>query len=142
MPGPEEKNTAACPWPDEVALGIYANMPVPLSWEDSNAFVYLLNGYTAMGPDELGGFANKRVDQARKTGVWTGSVRDLWLCLFYEKRRWRHFGDEPTGPDRVLLDALCEALRQELVALDAPGRGELTALIAANPCPWHRRAAP
>ena len=39
------------------------------------------------------------------------SALTLWVALFGEHRRWRHFGYEPGGQDLLYLDSLCEALR-------------------------------
>jgi hypothetical protein len=134
-----ERDEAAGRWPDNVRVGIFDGMPTPLTWDDADQFVYLLNGYTVMDTDKLGSFANKRLHKARKEGIWRGNARDLWLCLFFEKRRWRHFDSEPAGDDQTLLDGLCESLRQKMTALDATERADLVALMAANPCPWPAR---
>ncbi len=142
MPTQSNAAEAASCWPDDVQAGIYESMPSPLNWNDADRFVYLFNGYTAMDSEALETIANERFDQARRTGIWAGDVRDLWLCLFFEKRRWRHFGDEPIGADRAFLDELCESLRLKMVALDVVERAALAALMAANPCPWYRSGRP
>jgi hypothetical protein len=136
MLGGPDTNEAVPHWVEDVRLGTCESMPTPLNWDDANYFVYLVNGYTAMDPDKLGSFANSRLKKATKTGIWTGDVRDLWLCLFYEKRRWRHFGVEPDGEALVILNGLCKSLRSKLAALDVAGRSSLVALMGEHPCPW------
>lgn len=39
--------------------------------------------------------ANRRLQQAQAIGVWDGNALELWLCLFFEHRRWRHFDNGP-----------------------------------------------
>jgi hypothetical protein len=39
------------------------------------------------------------------------------IRVFFEHRRWRHFGEPPEADDETLLDSLCEALRRRLTAL-------------------------
>jgi hypothetical protein len=123
-------------WEEQAGLGRFEAIPTPFSWCDSAHFAHLLNGYTAASsPSALGRLANARIAKARLSGKWRGSARELWLCLFYEHRRWRHFGDAPQGDDAALLDLLCETLRTRLVALDAASRAATVALLAAHPFP-------
>ena len=63
-------------------------------------------------------------------GVWRGTARELWLCLFFEHRRWRHFGEYPKGNDLKLLDDLCRVLREQLLLVQGDERAELLKLLA------------
>ena len=60
-----------------------------------------------------------RREDAVVSGCWSGSAIELWLCLFFEDRRWRHFGDSPEGEDLKLLDSLCSVFRCSLVTESA-----------------------
>jgi len=124
-------------WVEDVRLGKFESLPDPLTWEMATEFVYLLNGYEVFGADELGTFANRKSSDMKRQGKWTGSAKDLWLCLFYENRRWRHFGEWPQGSDLENMDDLCRALREALVALDERGRNAIVVLMATYPCPWN-----
>jgi hypothetical protein len=61
---------------------------------------------------ECGDLANERLQEYKETKKWNGSFQDLRCCLFFEQRRWRHFGHEPEGEDSktilALFGALCE----------------------------------
>ncbi len=58
---------------------------------------------------------------------------ELWLCLFYEHRRWRHFGCQPEDQECDLLDRLSQQLRQWLGTASKHERGILVRQIAGNP---------
>lgn len=119
-------------WEQQARNGRFEAIPEPFRWAESAEFAHFLNGYNVMPGDALGPFANQRNEQARLSGAWAGSAKELWLCLFYEHRRWRHFGTDPRTDDKALLSLLCEKLRQQLVGLDAAGRAELVALMAPH----------
>ena len=105
----------------EVRKGNFGAIPTPLTWSDTAHLSHAFNGYNAsleLGMDELSKWANQQRQTAHKSGVWNGTAVELWLCLFYEHRRYRHFGEgEPGGEDRIFLDQLCEILRNRLVAI-------------------------
>ncbi len=64
----------------------------------------------ADGFSRCGALANAKAKQLRKTGRWTGSFEELRCCLFFEQRRWRHFGYEPEGEDLAMIRALHEEI--------------------------------
>jgi hypothetical protein len=106
-------------WERRALRGDFSQMPQPFRWEESVRFAHFINGYEeAGGFDELAHLSLKMSDAARKTGRWRGSAKDLWLCLFFEHRAARHTGSEPEGERLERLDALCEALRLGLDALE------------------------
>ncbi|MEY4182682.1 MAG: hypothetical protein RLZZ217_1308 [Planctomycetota bacterium] len=43
-------------------------------------------------------------------------MRDLRACLFFEQRRWRHFGDEPDAEAMADIRGLVEAIRERVAA--------------------------
>jgi len=38
--------------------------------------------------------------------VWEGTFEELRCCLFFEQRRWRHYGYDPEGKDLAAIVAL------------------------------------
>lgn len=105
-------------WLESVFHGDFTALPNPLTWGNAQELAILFNGYElalALGLGEVGEFANARADSARRSGKWTGSAIELWLCLFFEQRRWRHFDTDPDKTEKQQLNSLCDALRKELI---------------------------
>lgn len=122
-------------WLDRVRGGDFATIPHGLTWLQSARLAHLLNGYEtsrALGLGDLHVWANERAEEAARTGSWRGTAIELWLCLFYEHRRWRHFGEEPEGEERARIDRLSRQLRQRLGATDEQARGIILRHIADN----------
>ena len=78
-------------------------------------YALTLDGYVfslAQFGRECGDLANERLHEYRQTGHWRGSFEELRCCLFFEQRRWRHFGYEPEGEDLTaileLFGTVCE----------------------------------
>jgi hypothetical protein len=59
---------------------------------------------------ECGDLANQRLESYRKTGKWTGSFEELRCCLFFEQRRYHHFGWNPEGEELEAIKALYQAI--------------------------------
>ncbi|MDY8108856.1 hypothetical protein U0C82_06820 [Fulvimarina sp. 2208YS6-2-32] len=119
-------------WLPLVRAGIFEALPDPLNWEDTPELAHFIDGYVVSEVAGLGSlriWANVRAEAANETESWSGTALELWCCLFYEHRRYRHFGEDPTGQDRYLLHALCSALRRELVGLPTADRAEITRLF-------------
>jgi hypothetical protein len=110
-------------------------MPEAFTWEASGAFAHLLHGYdvsSALDLGELAFWANERADEAAMAGSWHGTAIELWLCLFYEHRRFRHFGFAPAGADRDLIARLWRQLRSQLRVIGNDERATILAQIAAS----------
>lgn len=105
-------------WLLRVQAGRFDAVPDALSWYTSAEFAHLIDGYALSrqtGLGHLADLANARFDQAREDGRWTGTPIELWCCLFFEHRRYRHMGEgDPIASDLDLLDRLCARLRQQL----------------------------
>ena len=66
----------------------FAAIPRPdADWDEIGAFALTIDGYERAGSFE----ALAEIANARRRA----SLADLRMCLFFEQRRWRHFGDEP-----------------------------------------------
>lgn len=116
-----DATTAQPDWLFRIRAGRFDAIPEPFTWDGSLDFAHLINGYTLSqqtGFGRLGTLANARFDEARDTGQWSGTALELWCCLFFEHRRYRHMGEgDPTGSDLDLLNRLCTRLRQQLQTL-------------------------
>ncbi|MCL5952138.1 MAG: BREX-1 system adenine-specific DNA-methyltransferase PglX [Chloroflexi bacterium] len=52
---------------------------------------------------ECAELANPRLEKYQQTHKWEGTFEELRCCLFYEQRRWRHFGYDPEGEDLAAI---------------------------------------
>lgn len=82
------------------------------NWETIGTFALAFNGYHRW-PDSpsCGDIANDAKEHYRETGQLPQDLDVLRSCLFFEQRRWRHFGDVPEGEDLAYIKALVEAIR-------------------------------
>jgi hypothetical protein len=126
-----DRAIAIVEWTERVRAGEFGAIPAPLRFEDAIHLGHLLSGYDLR--DDLADLTNASLARVQGGGVWYGSALELWLCLFFECRRWRHFGETPHGVDAVHLDALCEALRQRLLSVTPVEREELVRLLREHP---------
>jgi hypothetical protein len=108
-------------WLRAVAGGDLAAVPEGLRWDDAAGLAHLIDGYRLAGEADLGdpaSFLERSEETARRTGRWSGSALELWVCLFLACRRGRFAGIEP-GPEMTAqLDALCAELRTRLARAD------------------------
>jgi hypothetical protein len=77
-------------------------------------FKYALcfNGYEAFGGlERLGEIANQKLFFFSEHGAWLGSAKELRGCLFFEQRRWMHFGYSPQRDDLNALANLFERIQ-------------------------------
>jgi hypothetical protein len=122
-------------WLDQVRRGDFSAIPQPLDWAQGAHLAQLLYGYdvsTALGFGELAFWANERADEAATARAWHGTATELWLCLFYEHRRFRHFGFAPQGEDLILVDQLCRQLHDQLQAIGEAERRTIVEQIAIS----------
>lgn len=106
--------------PDEIPNDKLTIQSVPSStarWSPTiETFALTLDGYRVVGDDECGRLANKVKEEFVKD---SRSLRALTLtelrgCLFFEQRRYRHFGTEPEAEERHYIDALLNGIRAAL----------------------------
>ena len=82
---------------------------ISLIWE----YALTVDGYgyaTANLGVECGDLANQKLEAYGRYGNWQGSFQELRCCLFFEQRRWRHFGITPSGDQLVGIQALFMAI--------------------------------
>ena len=107
-------------WLRRVAGGDFTAIPEGLTFVDSQPFAQLIDGYQeseALGLGSCGELANAISARHRESGVWSGTPAELWLCLFFTHRSYRHYGQNPDDPETLAeLDGLCRALRAGLIA--------------------------
>ena len=80
-------------------------------WE----YALTVNGYNYAKPNlgvECADLANQKLNAFESSGIWTGSFEELRCCLFYEQRRWHHFGTDPSGDQLLALQALVLAISE------------------------------
>ena len=90
--------------PDEVPnehLKATAIPSVTASWHTIGNFALTLDGYQAIGQSECGQLANRvKSEFARNAAsLQSLSLTELRACLFFEQRRFHHFGEEPQGEE-------------------------------------------
>lgn len=91
--------------PDEVPNGrltASAVPPVTASWHAIVGFALTIDGYKAIGQKQCGPLANRVKSEFSRNAasVETLSLTELRSCLFFEQRRFNHFGHEPQDIDR------------------------------------------
>lgn len=81
--------------------------------DEYERFALTTNGYQRLGTfarcAELG---NGAIARWRETGELPTSLRDLRCALFFEQRRWRHFGEQFDEETLTYVRALVEAMRE------------------------------
>jgi len=74
-------------------------------WHAISSFALTYPGYEIHGFDGCAKFANVGHD---------GSIDQLRAALFFEQRRWRHFGDYPDEDAMEDIQTLLDGIRQSL----------------------------
>jgi len=84
------------------------DLPVPgADWDEIQRFALTFDAYIHWGSfDKCAEIANNRK---------ASTLTELRTCLFFEQRRWRHFGQEPQGEDMAYMHELIEGIRSRLL---------------------------
>jgi hypothetical protein len=77
-------------------------------WRKIGAFALTFDGYAAWGSFE----ACAAIAQERRGETLT----ELRTCLFFEQRRWRHFGEDPDAATMAYLHAVIAKIRAHVRA--------------------------
>jgi hypothetical protein len=78
-------------------------------------FALTFNGYDYY-PDTCEDIANRALERFGDCGAVPDSLSELRACLFYEQRRWRHFGEDPDSEAPAYIHALVDAIRTKVAA--------------------------
>lgn len=98
--------------PDTGALRA-SDLPAPDADEHAlHEFALTLDGYTAAGSfARAAAVANGAIERWRRSGELPTQLDELRTCLFFESRRWRHFGEGFDEETRRYAWALVDAMR-------------------------------
>ena len=77
-------------------------------WLAVASFAITFNGYEVWGSFE----ACAEIANDRRHSTLT----ELRTCLFFEQRRWRHFGEVPDGDSTIYIREIVEKIRGKVVA--------------------------
>lgn len=84
-----------------------ADVPGPESdWLSISAFALSFDGYAFHGSFER----RAEIANARRAD----SLDDVRTCLFFEQRRWRHFGESPDDEAMAYIRTLIEHIRKRV----------------------------
>jgi len=88
-----------------------ADIPsIDADWDVIEKFALTFDGYNASGSfEECADIANAGRH---------GSLRELRTCLFFEQRRWRHFGESPDEQAMEYIRGVVEKIRRKVEAGD------------------------
>ena len=87
------------------------------SWKNIQPFALTFNGYEHWGSfQKCREVANAGRDIYRKEEPLAQSLTDLRTCLFFEARRWKHFGKHPGKKSMEYIRALVDGIRVRVEA--------------------------
>ena len=93
-----------------------SDLPSPdAGWREIGRFALSFNGYEAWGSfRKCADVADRWADAVRATATLPDSLTELRTCLFFEQRRWRHFGFDPDEEAMRYIGALVEEIRKRV----------------------------
>jgi len=86
-----------------------ANIPSPKArWHTIEKFALTFEGYKHWGSfEKCAKVANARLNK---------TLTELRTCLFFEQRRWRHFGEPPNKEEMAYIRNLIQAIRAKVLS--------------------------
>src|SRR5579863_7070052 len=107
--------------PDEIPnerLTASAVPAVTASWHTIVGFAQTIDGYKAIGHEECAQLGNRVKSEfsTNAASIEALSLTELRFCLFFEQRRFNHYGHAPEGADRIFVNALLDAIRKKLLS--------------------------
>jgi hypothetical protein len=78
------------------------------SWDAVSDFALSYDGYAYW--DDLAALAGSVLQRWTRRRSLPDTLDELRGCLFYEQRRWHHFGEEPTGRSAEYMWAMVNAI--------------------------------
>ncbi len=99
MPAITNENLSLTDIPNQIA-----------EWGEISTFALTFDGYKRFDSfHECAEIANSRRHD---------SLTNIRTCLFFEQRRWRHFGEEPDNEAMTYIRDLVEKIRSKVSAKD------------------------
>jgi hypothetical protein len=94
------------------------DIPSPAAeWRQIGKFALTFNGYDSWGSfDKCAEIGNHWAKAHAERQALPDSLTDLRTCLFFEQRRWRHYGWEPDEQAMRYIRDLVEAIRGKVFA--------------------------
>jgi hypothetical protein len=84
------------------------------SWDSVSSFSLSYDGYAYW--DDLSELATRSIRGWTRDRTLPHSIDEVRACLFYEQRRWHHFGEDPNGRGAQYVWALLDTLRSLVAA--------------------------
>jgi len=82
-------------------------------WNEISKYACSFNGYEYWGSfDEVSNIANKFNEKYIKDGTLPDSLELLRTSLFFEQRRFRHFGRDPSAKEMEYIRAILAKIRK------------------------------
>jgi hypothetical protein len=113
---PPAGNFAPCAVPN-AQLRVHGIPDHSDSWDGISSFCLSYDGYAYW--DDVSELATRSIRDWTRHRTLPPSVDEVRGCLFYEQRRWHHFGEEPNGRGANYLWALLDTLRNLVAARTA-----------------------
>src|ERR1017187_6428503 len=115
-------------------------------WQEIEMFALTFNGYNHYPNEACGKFANSVIRSflGGKNGLEKLNLSRLRACLFFEQRRYRHFGYEPDKKTMVYIRVLLKAIGTKVSQRENSGisnkrwEGQKDALVRAVKRVWKR----
>jgi hypothetical protein len=116
-------------------------------WHEIEMFALTFNGYNHYSDEACGKFADSVIRSflAGKNRLENMNLSRLRACLFFEQRRYRHFGFEPDKETMVYIRALLKAIgtkvsqREKNGTFDNRWEDQKDALVRAVKSVWKRK---
>jgi hypothetical protein len=87
-------------------------------WDAVSSFSLSYDGYAYW--DDVSELATRWVRGWTRDRTLPTSIDEVRACLFYEQRRWHHFGEEPNGRGAQYVWALLDTVRSLVAAPHPP----------------------
>jgi hypothetical protein len=84
------------------------------TWDAVSSFSLSYDGYAYW--DDVSELATRRIRSWTRQHTLPTSIDEVRACLFYEQRRWHHFGEDPNGRGEKYVWALLDTLRNLVAA--------------------------
>jgi len=103
---------------EEIANTDLTESDLPTSdaqWREIGRFALSFNGYEHWGSfEKCAAAANRWRHAYRAEGSLPDSLTELRTCLFFEQRRWRHYGLDPDEEAMSYIQAIVDRIREKV----------------------------